>query len=732
MAFTAGKPNLLLIDAENKVSSLSTSGGVLAVSLAGARLFVSVEKVGIVEMELPSGKTLKTWPLRTASPTSLAALPTKKVIAFSMNQMMQLLDMDTGAVAPTQFFSHQVAADPQQEFLYSLVRSERGPSAGHLIINGRPVFIQQSRTDWIQSALFKYAVVNKQCLAAEIRMNAASNGHELVVSPDGKWVSVVGGGGWRPTQAQGHKAGYGIALYAADDFQHIQGFFNSGAYPKSAAVNPVTQQIVVVREKDAQVYHLSNESEAVTLNGPFIGPAAWSPDGKFLYLAHKSGVRVFRNEISAAEEKNAGEWVKVLAKKTSSPTLAPQTAEIQPLADYATFKVEDQSEAVEKAVVLALETGRRDKPQDWFQYAPYQTNAELSKLLRELYGQVDRETAGPRLYLLKKTKEEHKEHPGVDLLLGLTYFVMEQWDSATQSLLTAIQRDQARTNITLESLRCLGQLQKRQTKSLAAAYCYAHVMRLDLAQPQWKSEAEEVFKQAGLEKSFERLSKAATVNVGTVNPVKVELPPLAEPSAKTKLTAESLFKQCAASVVMIKTERGSGSGVCVAPDGIVITNHHVIQDRNPKISVHTYSTKDGKLVRSEELKADVLYLSETHDLALLRIKDAPKTLVPLHLETEPLVSGAKVFALGSPGLGELVLEQSITDGIVSSPARTLGRNSFVQHTASVNPGNSGGPLVNEFGHIVGIVTLKTELERVGFAIPSTQVRETYNKVRKGL
>ena len=95
-----------------------------------------------------------------------------------------------------------------------------------------------------------------------------------------------------------------------------------------------------------------------------------------------------------------------------------------------------------------------------------------------------------------------------------------------------------------------------------------------------------------------------------------------------------------------------------------------------------------------------------------------------HPSSEPGNKGL-LEELGSPGLGREVLEQSISEGLVSSNKRRLDGAVYLQHSAAVNPGNSGGPLLDEFGRVVGIVTLKARLENVGFAVPAETIRAVF-------
>jgi Do/DeqQ family serine protease len=163
---------------------------------------------------------------------------------------------------------------------------------------------------------------------------------------------------------------------------------------------------------------------------------------------------------------------------------------------------------------------------------------------------------------------------------------------------------------------------------------------------------------------------------------------------------------------------GFGSGVIISKDGYIVTNNHVIEGAD-EISV--------KLNDNREFRGRVIGTDPSTDLALVKIEGDDFPTIPVG-DSEALKVGEWVLAVGNP----FNLNSTVTAGIVSAKARSLGVynggiESFIQTDAAVNPGNSGGALVNTRGELVGINTvIKTMTgSYVGysFAVPETIVRK---------
>jgi putative serine protease PepD len=190
--------------------------------------------------------------------------------------------------------------------------------------------------------------------------------------------------------------------------------------------------------------------------------------------------------------------------------------------------------------------------------------------------------------------------------------------------------------------------------------------------------------------------------------------PSPSPSATASLTVPAIYQRVAPSVVAIQAGRGFGAGVIVADDGTIITADHVIADASA--IVVTYA--DGTLTR-----ATVLSANKQLDIALLAPARLPQIVVPATLGGAPGV-GTPVVAIGNP----LGLTDSVSSGIVSGLDRSADtdtgkRSGLIQFDAAVNPGSSGGPLLDGRGMVIGIVVALADPDGqdafagIGFAVP---------------
>jgi S1-C subfamily serine protease len=178
-----------------------------------------------------------------------------------------------------------------------------------------------------------------------------------------------------------------------------------------------------------------------------------------------------------------------------------------------------------------------------------------------------------------------------------------------------------------------------------------------------------------------------------------------------------VVQEAVKSVLTVRTDDSIGTGFIVNRDGYIVTNYHVIQGSEDDIEVINF---DRKSYQAEFIGAD-----ETRDLALLRIPGRYKYLEMA--DEDDIQVGKQVIAIGNP----LGLSFTVTEGIISGLDRTgpSGLAEYVQTDVSLNPGNSGGPLIDTQGNVVGINNFKIGgAEALGFSLESNVIRNQVNLI----
>jgi 2-alkenal reductase len=190
-----------------------------------------------------------------------------------------------------------------------------------------------------------------------------------------------------------------------------------------------------------------------------------------------------------------------------------------------------------------------------------------------------------------------------------------------------------------------------------------------------------------------------------------------------------LYQRVGPSVVSVVAERerglegSAGSGFIYDPEGLVVTNFHVVEEAIRIVVVFSDHT---------EAKASIVGFDEDSDLAVLQLEDAPaEPLHPVELgDSSQVQVGQRAIAIGNP-FGDLA--QSMTVGIVSavgrvvrSPNSLFSNAELIQTDAAINPGNSGGPLLDSQGRVIGVNTLiRSAVQQssgVGLAVPVNTVK----------
>jgi S1-C subfamily serine protease len=170
------------------------------------------------------------------------------------------------------------------------------------------------------------------------------------------------------------------------------------------------------------------------------------------------------------------------------------------------------------------------------------------------------------------------------------------------------------------------------------------------------------------------------------------------------------------SVVTVRTDVSQGTGFLLTDNGYIVTNAHVLVDAS-YVDIVTYD--------QTETRAEFIGYDGTFDLALLKIEGNYQSIELA--DSDYVQVGEKVIAIGNP----LGLQFSVSQGIVSATQRTgsNGLNVYIQTDAALNPGNSGGPLINTDGEVIGINNFKVgESESLGFALESNSIEAVINEI----
>lgn len=190
--------------------------------------------------------------------------------------------------------------------------------------------------------------------------------------------------------------------------------------------------------------------------------------------------------------------------------------------------------------------------------------------------------------------------------------------------------------------------------------------------------------------------------------------PSPTPTAAPTLTVPAIYQRVTPSVVLVQTSRKLGTGVIVADNGTILTANHVVAGA----TAITVTFADGTTTT-----ATVAAASPKQDIATLVPAKLPKVVVPANLGGDAEV-GAQVVAIGNP----LGLTDSVSSGVISGLDRTADTDAgkfsgLIQFDASVNPGSSGGPLLDAQGLVIGIVVSiavpdgEDAFAGIGFAVP---------------
>lgn len=193
-----------------------------------------------------------------------------------------------------------------------------------------------------------------------------------------------------------------------------------------------------------------------------------------------------------------------------------------------------------------------------------------------------------------------------------------------------------------------------------------------------------------------------------------------------RVSTAAAAKRYSPAVVLVRTASGQGSGFFVSEEGHLLTNFHVIEGER-RVSVTQFVEEDGALKRVDHRDVNIVATAPFHDLAVLRVAKLEHPVEPVvFAPSDDVVVGETVFAIGNP----MGLERSVTEGVLSQTGRLFQGILFLQVDAPVNPGNSGGPLFNSRGQVIGVINMATAwMEGLNFAIPAVHAKYVLDNIQ---
>ena len=229
-------------------------------------------------------------------------------------------------------------------------------------------------------------------------------------------------------------------------------------------------------------------------------------------------------------------------------------------------------------------------------------------------------------------------------------------------------------------------------------------------------------------------SASASTDSGSTPTMQINSKPSdSSSSSSDSMSGEDIYKKVSPSVVSVISTtsegQGSGSGVIMSKDGYIITNNHVVEGAQ-SVSV--------QLSDSSSLDATIVGTDEQTDLAVIKVESSTDLTAAEFGDSDELQPGEYAYAIGSPG--GVQFANTITGGRISAINRDLTVNdrvmSLIQTDASINNGNSGGALINEYGQVVGITSAKLSgnafgnatVEGMGFAIPINTAKDIVDEI----
>lgn len=731
--FYVGQPVADVILTEKQdIKRIQLPCAVECASSAGPDLYAGRSgTTGFVRMDL-DGKLIRTYDLPT-SVSSLAVCPVTSQAFVSTDNAIQVVNLANGKTTPTDLIGQVVCIDPRRQLLYATyMKATEDDLQMAVTHDGRLVFYQPMNFLFGDRNIVMKAAYKTGGLTAigNIRLYAGWRGTSMDLSADGRWLTVAGGGGYCGPEANGAS---GIGVMTADAMEKVAPFCPSDKNPLAAAFNPSGTQLAITGTNDLRVYSLGTMTPPFVCTGGYGSAICWSGNGNFLVVARAtSGAQVFLSKVTADETAYATRMANTSdltpnATKKIGMTGLSNDVRVRINAGLRSFEPDHAlALAVARARTATLSTNTVASPR-WEQSAIYNRDTNIENAAARIHQALDggSEDIGIMIYQARQILATIPDYLPALAALARMDLLRGNTTGAVVRLTEVIRGDAGQSSLTADALCQLGRAYQKLGKDAEALSTLAVGLSLDRWHSATCDAIRPLMQKHGVPFAASPVSAASPTYKGNSTVGTFKLPSL--PQGKQTLTEALLLDATVEQVVRVKAGELGGSGVPITDDGVLLTCDHLVEGGATEVEVVFYRKSGNSITEAGTRKASVIYRDATTDIALLRMKDPPKSLKALPLATQMPKIGTRVMVVGSTVLGKQVLPQTVTVGMVNGVERTVSNRKVMQHSAAVNPGNSGSPLFGYDGVILGIVTQEKGLENSKCAIPACRIREVLEK-----
>ncbi len=667
------------------------------------------------------------------------------------------LEEKTMTIRKTDAFGQTLAVDPHGRYLYSGISVELNRALGRM--DPAPVRPQPlgARIDH----LLCFQIAGDELSLLSQRAAPGLEGVGLVASPTGRGVAYVAKGGF-PKDRRRELTGMKIPIFRAGRVNQTVASLDCGGRPSLMAFNPVRSEAYVYNGRELVAFELNHHqrittfplpAKCVTGSGTDLNVDVRGNRLYFAYAGNPGGIVVFdlssqgggpsiksprqlvaeaQALIDAGRVEDAKPKLKAVALNSAFSPVGEKAAML-----WLTLKTIDLKSKPPPSLGGASISGYRETEPPKEIVTPKRATVPAHRPAIADTKRVELEELNSFRNLAKRypaswyalclnTLANSPDDPEILLLLAESSLDVEKPHMAhryARRLLKAV------GSKGYYAVRAYGVLAKAAATLPDRIHAWSKAQTLAPRNPFIHHRQGKAFEEA-------RLKALATYHMRMslhLFPSQPKLWAALEASGtvvKVKISPErdiaELYKILSPSTVLVRHKMGVGTGFFITRDGLLLTNDHVVAGHSGSdLKVHVVEP-DGK---KHEFPAIIVARDSHLDIAILSIELGDLTIEPMVLAPPDLAkTGMRTIAIGNPGMGAAVLAQTVTEGIVSNVRQRVDGQFYVQTSAAVNPGNSGGPLISRHGLVLGMVTLKASLDNVGFAIPAKRLVEFLEKV----